>query len=62
MASLSRKYRRIFIKLRTADIETNNCFADANGTEAVPTFKKYACDNNLRFSEETICEVMDVFK
>lgn len=43
-------------------IETNNCFADAKGTEAVLKFKKYACHNNLRFSEETICEVLDVFK
>lgn len=49
----------------TADgqyIETNNCFANAKGTEAVLTFKKYACHNNLRFSEETICEVLSVFK
>lgn len=43
-------------------IETNNCFADAKGTEAVLKFKKYACHNNLRFSEETICEVLNVFK
>lgn len=42
-------------------IETNNCFADAKGTEAVLKFKKYACHNNLRFSEETICEVLNVF-
>ena len=42
-------------------IETNNCFADAKGTEAVLKFKKYACHNNLRFSEETICEVLSVF-
>ena len=49
---------------QTADgkyIETNNCFADAKGTEAVLKFKKYACHNNLRFSEETICEVLNVF-
>lgn len=42
-------------------IETKNCFADAKGTEAVLKFKKYACHNNLRFSEETICEVLNVF-
>ena len=42
-------------------IETNNCFADAKGFEAVLKFKKYACHNNLRFSEETVCEVLNVF-
>ena len=43
-------------------IETNNCFADAKGTEAVLMFEKYECHNTLRFSEETICEVMDAYK
>ena len=61
---------RVTIKKVSADlyqttdgqyIETNNCFADAKGTEAVLKFKKYACHNNLRFSEETICEVINVF-
>ena len=61
---------RVTIKKVSADlyetangkyIETNNCFAEAKGIEAVLTFKKYACHNNLRFSEETICEVLNVF-
>ena len=61
---------RVTIKKVSADlyqttdgqyIATSNCFADANGTEAVLKFKKYACHNNLRFSEETICEVINVF-
>lgn len=45
-----------------AYIETNNCFADAKGIEAVLKFERYACNNNLRFSEQAICEVIDVFK
>ena len=43
-------------------IQTNACYADANGNDAVLKFEKYACDNNLRFDPKTICEVIDVFK
>ena len=41
-------------------IETENCFADAKGIEAVLNFVRYACTNTLRFSEQTICEVVNV--
>lgn len=45
-----------------AYIQTNHCYADANGDDAVLNFEKYACNNNLRFNEETVCEVVDVVK
>jgi len=43
-------------------IQTSNCFVDANGSDAVLKFEKYACNNNLRFNAQTICEVIDVVK
>ena len=45
-----------------AYIQTNGCYADADGKDAVLKFVKYGCDNNLRFDDKTICEVVDVMK
>lgn len=43
-------------------IQTNYCFEEANRTVAVLKFEKYACSNQLRFNEQTVCEVIDVLK
>lgn len=42
-------------------IQTNNCYVDANGKDAVLTFEKYACNNHLQFNAQTQCEVLEVF-
>jgi len=41
-------------------IQTNYCFAEASGNDAVLKFTKYACHNTLRFDAQTLCEVIDV--
>jgi hypothetical protein len=43
-------------------IQTNACYVEADGKDAVLKFEKYACDNNLRFNETTTCEVVGVLK
>jgi hypothetical protein len=43
-------------------IETQSCYVDTPGDNAVLNYKQYACTNHLRFSSDKTCEVVFVFK